>query len=95
MREMTRTDDRVRQYLLDAGERPRVLYEYYVTGGGQFPLDMLRYDRCWPAGGEDAAKLDWTGQPGFRSVKMQSHREPTIDRWSSFQWSVGEKAVVP
>ncbi len=64
---------------------PRYLYEYYVTGSGDFPIDMLRFDQCWPADGEEAAKL---GDLSRRSIRFQSHREPTVARWSSFVWSV-------
>lgn len=74
-------------------ERPRRMYEYFVTGHGIFPFDMMRYDACWPARGEDAARLEWErmGERGrkLRSIKMYSYKEPTIDRWSSFLWSVG------
>jgi hypothetical protein len=80
-------------YRLEAGERPRTFYEYYVSGHGDFPLDMLRHDSCWPASGEDAAKMDWQswGAPRFavRSIRMRSYKEPTIGRWSSFGWSPG------
>jgi hypothetical protein len=80
-------------YPLKQGERPKFQYEFYVSGSGVFPFDMMRYDQCWPASGEDAARLEWErisarGQ-GIRSIKMLSYREPTVDRWASFTWSVG------
>jgi hypothetical protein len=75
---------------LSTSERPRFLYTYYVTGHGDFPFDMLRYDSCWPASGEDAARLFYTSKRFVtRSVKIRSYRLPTIDRWQSFNWSVG------
>lgn len=87
--------DRFTEYRIDAGERPRSIHEYYVTGAGTFPYDMLRYDACWPVGAEDAAKMD--SPPGvatvrqpLRSIRMHSHTAPTIARWSSFGWSVGK-----
>ncbi len=65
-------------------------YEYYVTGRGGFPFDMLRYDACWPADSTAAFKLDDNGGGrDLRSVKLHSYSEPTLDRWSSFGWSVG------
>ena len=67
---------------------PKTLYTYYVSGKGAFPFDMLRYDTAWPATGEDAPLLGCSNQE-FRSVLMFSFKEPTIDRWSSFGWSVG------
>ena len=91
MPRMLRTD-RYNEFALEAGERPKRLYEYWVSGGGVFPFDMLRYDSAWPASGEDAAKMEWSfASPAGerqRSIKLRSYREPTIGRWSSFVWSV-------
>jgi hypothetical protein len=67
---------------LENHQKPRYLFKYYVTGAGAFPLDMLRYDECWPI---DGHTVDCQER---RCVYMQSYREPTIDRWSSFGWSV-------
>ncbi len=60
---------------------------FTVEGRGDFPFDMLRYDCCWPARGEDAAALSDTGR---RTVTLLSSQEPTRGRWSSFLWGVGE-----
>jgi hypothetical protein len=78
--------------LVDA--RPRIRYEYIVTGRGEFPWDMLRYDACWPATSTDVAKM--TGEFDWRmprSVVMRSYSKPTIDRWSSFNWSCGTERL--
>jgi hypothetical protein len=73
-------------------EKPRTLYIYYVTGRGQFPLDMLRYDCAWPASSVDVSKIeDYERKP--RSVQLHSYQEPTIARWSSFVWSVGNEKL--
>ena len=82
------------QYRLQPDERPRLVYEYYVTGHGVFPTDMLRFDSAWPARGEDAAKMERQNAESMlvrnrRSIRMRSYREPTVDRWISFGWSVG------
>jgi hypothetical protein len=64
---------------------------FTVTGTGRFPLDMLRYDSCWPATQDDVRRLDhWQEMTGGapRSVLMESANEPTRDRWSSFGWTV-------
>jgi len=78
---------------LTADARPKEVYEYWVTGSGQFPFDMLRYDAAWPIGSEDAHKIgiDYPNDAAFkrRSIHLRSFRMPTIDRWSSFTWSVG------
>jgi hypothetical protein len=67
---------------LMASERPKAVYEYVATGSGDFPLDMLSHDHCWPV---DAANLM---SPEKRSLRMRSHQRPSIERWKSFGWSV-------
>ena len=89
--------DRYVSYPRATQDRPKMIYEYYVTGSGVFPFDMLRYDSCWPCGPEDAAHMDYQryedSHRKIRSVKLRSWREPTIDRWSSFGWSVGRNKL--
>ena len=87
------------EHKLDAIERPKYLYEYFVTGTGPFPIDMLRHDSCWPASGEEAAKIEWSftarlgGERARRqSIKLRSYRGPTIGRWNSFTWKVTSRA---
>ena len=64
-------------------------YRYTVTGRGYFPVDMLRYDCCWPRRGEDSSLLLVHGDKE-RTVEMMGVKPPTKDRWRSFVWSVGE-----
>lgn len=73
-------------------QRPKNLYFYKVTGGGAFPFDMLRYDAAWPSTTQDASKLVEDDSTPFkkREVTLQSYREPTVDRWKSFAWVVGD-----
>jgi len=90
--------DRWTEYVLVRDEQPKCLFEYWVTGSGQFPFDMLRYDAAWPVSSDDAVKLDRGAFVGdrtrsLRSVKLHSYSRPEVDRWSSFGWSVGERAV--
>lgn len=78
-------------YRRDARERPKIRYEYAVTGMGDFPVDMLCFDQCWPVTGDDAAKIVEPASPAEpRSIRMRSHQRPEIDRWSNFGWSVGK-----
>lgn len=50
-----------------------------------FPMDMLRYDRCWPASGAEAAKMI----PCNDAVEITLHGLGcTRDRWRSFGWEV-------
>lgn len=67
------------------------LWEFTVTGRGQFAVDMLRYDQCWPATESDSSRLDDGPRPSreTRTVVMRGMRRPTIDRWKSFGWAVG------
>ncbi len=73
--------------------------EYRVAGHGDFPVDMLRYDSCWPADGDSAFKLvlplyeqtndgqrNWLRKT--RVLRLRSYSNPTDARWSSFGWMV-------
>lgn len=65
---------------------------------GSFPLDMLRYDCCWPATSEDAAKLvkairgEYLSKDKHPSIRIatyvQNKKEAkvpwTTARWASF-----------
>jgi hypothetical protein len=64
------------------------LYEYKVTGRGSFPLDMLRYDRAWPAYESEISAFAW--EASTRTLTLRSYQLPTTARWSSFLWAVGE-----
>lgn len=68
---------------------PTKHYVYFVSGIGDFPFDMLRFDQCWPLRGYDADQLSKPKTGKVRSIQLCSFREPTIARWSSFLWSVG------
>lgn len=91
--------DRYSKFSLSAHERPLALFNYYVTGRGLFPFDMLRYDSCWPSDSESAAKMSMslgditTNAKEPRSIQISSFREPTVERWTSFLWSVGKEPL--
>lgn len=74
-----------------SGQKPSKVYEYYVSGYTHFPMDMLRYDQCWPVSPDDASNIG--GHAYNRSIKMRSYSEPTVDRWKSFLWSVGTEKI--
>jgi hypothetical protein len=70
-------------------------FYFNVSGQHRFPLDMLRYDACWPEGSEDASNISLyeraTREPnslGYRTVALCSGSEPTPARWASFGWHV-------
>ncbi|MEK6878462.1 MAG: hypothetical protein AABY22_02585, partial [Nanoarchaeota archaeon] len=67
--------------------------------GYSFPLDMLRYDECFPYNQEDVDKIHKTNNPeGFicpNRIKLKGYvrnksDKPTEDRWLSFGWKVIE-----
>lgn len=62
--------------------------QFDVCGTGEFPLDMLRRDSCWPASTDDANKLH-SAVTGARTVCLNSiERRPNTERWASFGWEV-------
>lgn len=75
-------------------------YRFTVTGKFPFPLDMLRYDVCYPVTSEDASTMSLSLGPIREAprdenklrtaleVTLISDRAPTEDRWSSFGWHV-------
>lgn len=63
---------------------------FTVRGAGEFPLDMLRYDRAFPATEADtAAMLDVANRREVRLVMVsEGNPFPTMARWDSFMWDV-------
>ena len=62
-----------------------------VKGNSLFPMDMLRYDRCYPLKGEDAQAMglrDSERTVTLVFVGLHSNEQPTVDRWKSFGWTV-------
>lgn len=67
---------------------------FTVQGNTRFPVDMLRYDGCFPATSEDASALNASidDDPQVRSVTLykvwERDWQPTRGRWQSFGWTV-------
>jgi hypothetical protein len=61
-------------------------YRYEVHGFGDFPWDMLRYDRVWPLTEPEPSRYEATSK-GRRTVQVEGAR-CTPARWDSFGWSV-------
>lgn len=57
-----------------------------VRGRGQFPIDMLRYDACWPYDQASANQIvESYNHPEKWTVIVETNRPHfTPDRWSSF-----------
>ena len=68
--------------------------QFYVIGYGEFPFDMLRYDRCWPATSQEAAMIAAT--QARRTVCLQTNEARiTVRRWESFGWRVSADGIDP
>ena len=78
-----------------------VTVEFTVTGKYPFPLDMLRYDSCWPANPQAVSDIETSlrqydvpasDRPQQYSITLRSksHSAPTTGRWKSFGWEVTE-----
>lgn len=56
----------------------------------RFPVDMLRYDCCWPSASDDARKIESSfaqfGNPTPLEIVLITDRSnrPTVGRWESF-----------
>lgn len=67
---------------------------FTVEGRGTFPLDMLRYDACFPRTPEAVVKMKGDSNAPTRSVdllkhhKTKDHPNITPQRWGSFGWGV-------
>ena len=64
-----------------------------IRGSGAFPLDMLRYDQCFPASEEDSRKIaqsieDFYKRDWMIRVRKNSSHEFTVGRWESFGCTV-------
>lgn len=64
----------------------------------RFPLDMLRYDFCYPTDGDSAMEIGSSFDSYISkdrresyqrfSVNLSSTVPPTKERWQSFGWTV-------
>ena len=64
---------------------------FTVRGYGAFPIDMLRYDSCFPWSPRDAEAI--SNKEYLRSVELATRHQlkgderiVTKERWASFQW---------
>jgi hypothetical protein len=66
-------------------------FTYRVTGCGDFPIDMLRYDECQGIAREDIkaiAHITDVAKSSTRTISIEGANPPTVARWESFGWSV-------
>lgn len=82
----TKLTARQKDKLIEAAQNA---IEFSVQGSGAFPMDMLRYDLCWPATETDANMLGTVGAFGTnRTISLKGLKPPTSNRWASFSWRV-------
>lgn len=61
-----------------------------------FPVDMLRYDGCYPASEYFACRIqqsfpparEYPGEVELIARNSQPRWQPTLGRWESFGWTV-------
>ena len=70
---------------------------FVVETGFQFPIDMLRYDRCFPDSERDSGLiiLSLTDMRNPVNVKIGRYvivkgDKPTVSRWESFGCKISE-----
>lgn len=63
---------------------------FTVSGVGEFPFDMLRYDGCHPVSSTDVAAMFAKGRRDVNMIGYTTRRGdyPTKGRWESFLWRV-------
>lgn len=79
-------------------ERVNGIERYTVRGRLPFPIDMLRYDACYPASEHDSAviraSIDDRGPEPY-TVDVYARRPLTLGRWKSFGWDVMPQRDLP
>jgi hypothetical protein len=69
---------------------PRI-YTFIVAGNDQFPLDMMRYDICYPQREVDSHQIERSfrsRERRTRRVTLVSSKAPTEARWGAFGWLI-------
>lgn len=76
----------------------RSLTQFTVSGNSRFPMDMLRYDKCWPADTTSALGILRTAaEDEYETFTFVMHTWSvgiTPDRWRSFGWTVTDQVRV-
>lgn len=74
---------------------------FTVEGSTAFPIDMLRYDHCYPASESDSVQIASSLLPErmveprsrritLRQWRYERNRPPAVARWQSYRWRVVE-----
>lgn len=73
---------------------PVYLRQFSVRGSWPFPIDMLRYDACWPADETASGALEALTRDkdavGVIEIELKSNSPsaPTRRRWQAHMWHV-------
>jgi hypothetical protein len=68
-----------------------------VTGRGKFPIDMLRYDQCFPLYDSDTEIMRHPiNEPQIVALGHwgPSSWKPTASRWKGYHWTVTHHEVM-
>ena len=68
-------------------------HQYIVSGRGEFPRDMLRYDEADYATLADERRAGKARER--RSIRIHGNVEPSPERWESFGWRVSNVEPLP
>jgi hypothetical protein len=75
-----------------ANQQPRI---FTVIGHGKFPIDMLRYNACFPYQSGDSTKIahsikfaEERNEYKINLCQPAGYSPPNIERWRSFGWEV-------
>jgi hypothetical protein len=86
---------------LEGGDVMANCWKFIVTGQSGFPLDMLRYDACYPTSQASVEELSASLETVERVERLKSGKmftvhlasrvgSPEVARWSSFSWRVND-----
>jgi hypothetical protein len=67
------------------------MHDFVVIGVGQFPIDMLRSDVCFPKTEDDSAEIEKSFRRQERNehtVKLTSSMRPDAAHWRSFGYKL-------
>lgn len=77
----------------------RTFFKVRGAGGLPFPIDMLRYDQCFPVSSADASAIENAHthldpiEVGLEHWGLTQTWAPTSARWLSFLWHVDPHSV--
>lgn len=80
----------------------RTRFKVLPLAAGRFPIDMLRYNACYPRTEQDAGKIAGTFYPRSprEAVEVELERlhdgrehRLTDERWRSFGWAIVPASV--